>query len=125
MTEENDIRLAYINTLLDGGYTHLADGTTNPTEGYIVGGLEEESTMYSTCSPTPTIHYAQFKELWVKHANMGVSVFDGGVGTWIHGGKIYFDIVQQFHHKELAIGIGQARKERAIYDCANQKEILL
>ena len=44
MTQENDIRLAYINTLLDGGYTRLLEGTENPTIGYIVGGGTEDST---------------------------------------------------------------------------------
>ena len=40
MTQEHDIRLAYINTLLDSGYTRLLEGTENPTIGYIVGGVD-------------------------------------------------------------------------------------
>ena len=131
MTQEHDIRLAYINTLLDGGYTRLAGGTENPTEGYIVGGVTEPTTMYSTCSPTPAVHYAQFKKLWHKydmllHQHTSGKYGGGmGVGTWIHKGQIYFDIVQHISDLDVATNVAKERGEIAIYDCTNQKEILL
>jgi len=127
MTLDHNIRLAYINTLLDGGYTRLADGTTNPPEGYIVGGVTEPSTMYDCVSPNPTIHYAQFKELWRTYdMQLDECVAPNmGVGTWIHGGKIYFDIVELYELVGDAIIEGLKRGEKAIYDCKNQKDITL
>ena len=125
MTLDHHIRLAYINTLLDGGYTLLADGTENPTEGYIVGGVTEESTMYSTCSPNPTTHYAQFKELWRTYENMCDEDMNEGVGTWVHKGKIYFDVVELFELVGDALIAGFRRGETAIYDCKNKKDMTL
>ena len=130
MTQENDIRLAYINTLLDSGFTRLADGTTNPTEGYIVGGVTDDSTMEQP-DFSSIANYPEFKKLWLRYA-MKVpqySDWDGkramGVGTWIHKGKIYFDLVQHFNDLDVATSVAKERHEIAIYDCTNQKEILL
>ena len=135
MTQENDIRLAYINTLLDSGFTHLIDefsfnGIINPTEGYIVGGVTDDSTMEQP-DFSSIANYKEFKQLWCRYA-MKVpqySDWDGkramGVGTWIHKGKIYFDLVQHFNDLDMAAEEAKVRGEIAIYDCANQKEITL
>ena len=48
-----------------------------------------------------------------------------GIGTWIHDGQIYFDIVQHIYNLDGATDIAKQRGEIAIYDCKNQKEILL
>jgi hypothetical protein len=48
-----------------------------------------------------------------------------GVGTWMHEGKIYFDLVQHFHGLDEATEQAKQRGEIAIYDCKNQKDILL
>ena len=132
MTQEHEIRLAYISTLLDGGYTRLLEGTENPTIGYIVGGVIEDSTMPTQFRhPSEREEYEKFKELWCKYA-MKVPLYKGydewglsGVGTWIHEGKIYFDLVQHFHGLDRATEQAKQRGEIAIYDCKNQKEILL
>jgi len=131
MTQDHTIRGAYIDTLLDGGYTRLLDGTTNPTEGYIIGGVTEPSTMYDCVSPNPTVHYAQFKELWQKY-DLQLDDYTSnlykagmGVGTWVHEGKIYFDLVQHMYNLDVATDIAKERGEIAVYDCANQKDILL
>ena len=135
MTLEHDIRLAYINTLLDDGYTRLLEGTENPTIGYIVGGVTEGSTMQ-----VPTLDfndsreldsYAEFKNLWLTYAMKAplYNDYDGhrltGVGTWVHEGKIYFDLVQHFHGLDEATQQAKQRGEIAIYDCKSQKDILL
>ena len=142
MTQEHAIRRAYINTLLDGGYTRLLEGTENPTIGYIVGGVTEDSTMHEDKThpdfrsryertSREINHYAKFKELWCKYAEKAplYNDYDGhrlsGVGTWIHDGKIYFDLVQHFHGLDGATEQAKERGEIAIYDCKNQKEILL
>ena len=146
MTQDHTIRQAYISTLLDGGFTRLADKTINPTEGYIVGGLVEPTTMpedkyhpdfnttYERMSRA-TNHYAQFKKLWNKY-NMLLHEHQAthhmykyasgiGVGTWIHEGQIYFDLVQHLYNLDVATKLAKENGEIAIYDCANQKEILL
>ena len=135
MTQEHDIRLAYISTLLDGGYTRLLEGTENPTIGYIVGGVTEDSTMdlpdVSLFTFTVAEMYDEFKELWCKYAHKTplYNDYDGhrlsGVGTWVHEGKIYFDLVQHFHGLDEATQQAKQRGEIAIYDCKNQKDILL
>ena len=146
MTLDHTIRQAYINTLLDGGFTRLADKTTNPTEGYIVGGVTEPTTMlfegfissayadvlWRTCVSE---HYAKFKQLWDKYDmllhehqatyHMYKYASGIGVGTWIHEGQIYFDLVQRIYNLDVATGVAKERGEIAIYDCKNQKEITL
>jgi len=143
-TLEHDIRLAYINTLLDGGYTRLADSTTNPTEGYIVGGVTEPTTMDLHAVATSMAYvevgkqYEEFKELWLKYKmqlnetislkfSYTTNLFKSGlgVGTWIHEGQIYFDIVQHIYSLDVATKLAKERSEIAVYDCANQKDILL
>tara|TARA_R110000824_G_scaffold124333_6_gene282740 strand:+ start:1064 stop:1459 length:396 start_codon:yes stop_codon:yes gene_type:complete len=131
--------MAYISTLLDGGYTRLLDRTINPTEGYIVGGVTEPTTMYAEVDGSAyadvSEHYAQFKKLWGKydlkmwdkHTTPVRGKYDAGlgVGTWIHEGQIYFDLVQHIHELDVATKVAKERGEIAIYDCTNQKEILL
>jgi hypothetical protein len=133
MTLEHNIRLAYINTLLDGGFTRLADKTINPTEGYIVGGVTEPTTMdLHTDSHSHILDmYQKFKELWDKYElqlddyTSNLYKAGMGVGTWIHEGQIYFDLVQHLYSLDVATNIAKERGEIAIYDCKNQKDILL
>ena len=137
MTQEHTIRGAYIDTLLDGGFTRLVDRTINPTEGYIVGGVTEPTTMALHAVATNMAYvevgkqYAEFKELWCKYAEKSTlyNDYDGhrlsGVGTWVHDGKIYFDLVQHFHGIDRATEVAKERGEIAIYDCKNQKDITL
>ena len=130
MTQENDIRLAYISTLLDGGYTAIANAEPiiNPKSGYVVGGAWKESTMPTLRARTnPISHYAQFKELWLECADHVERIWGKGmgVGTWIHKGKIYFDVVELFDDIKGASFHAKQRGEIAIYDCTNQKEILI
>ena len=135
MTQEHDIRLAYISTLLDGGYTRLLEGTENPTIGYIVGGVTEPTTMYAevdgSAYPDVNAHFKAFTKLWNKYAMQAPLYTDHdvhrltGVGTWVHEGQIYFDIVQHFHGFDEATEQAKQRGEIAIYDCKNQKDLLL
>ena len=139
MTLEHDIRRAYINTLLDGGYTHLADKTINPTEGYIVGGVVEPTTMANPITELAltdvNAHFEGFMKLWDKYVmllekhqaiyHMYKYASGIGVGTWIHEGQIYFDLVQHLYNLDVATNMAKERGEIAIYDCKNQKEILL
>ena len=118
MTLDHTIRQAYIDTLLDGGYTRLADKTINPIEGYIVGGVTEPTTMdLHTDSHSHILDmYQKFKELWHKY---DMQLYECvapniGVGTWIHEGKIYFDLVQHFHGLDRATEQAKQRGEIAI-----------
>ena len=139
MTLDHTIRQAYINTLLDGGYTRLADKTINPTEGYIVGGAVEPTTMANPITELAltdvNAHFEGFKKLWHKYdlkLNESISLLEPyhipeamGIGTWIHKGQIYFDLVQHMYNLDGATDIAKQRGEIAVYDCKNQKEILL
>ncbi len=148
MTLEHTIKQAYIDTLLDGGFTRLADKTINPTEGYIVGGVTEPTTMYAevdgSAYPDTRAHFKAFKKLWDKYDMLLHEIFLGedsvsfalpdgslassagiGIGTWVHEGQIYLDLVQNIHDLDIATRMAKRRGEIAIYDCKNQKEILL
>ena len=133
MEQEKDIRLAYINTLLDGGYTAIANAEPiiNPKSGYVVGGAWEESTMdvdaHALLDGIIKYNYAEFEELWLKYTNyVEENWCEGmGVGTWIHEGKIYFDVVELFDDIKGASFHGRHRGEIALWDCKNQKEITL
>ena len=125
MTLDHHIRLAYINTLLDGGYTRLADGTENPPEGYIVGGVTKESKMVETFVLIDD-HYAEFKGLWRTYdMQLDECTALMGIGTWVHDGAIYFDVVELFELVGDALIAGFRRGEKAIYDCKNQKDMTL
>lgn len=131
MTLDHTIRLAYINTLLDGGFTRLADKTTNPTEGYIVGGVTEPTTMVLHADVEVGEQYAEFTKLWHKYEMLLHQHTSGkygggmGMGTWIHDGQIYFDLVQHLYNLDVATDIAKERGEIAIFDCKNQKDLLL
>lgn len=144
MTQEHIIRGAYIDTLLDGGFTRLLDLTINPTEGYIIGGVTEPTTMSADEDESPhgfplssrrINHYAEFTKLWHKYDvlldehkdtyRMHKFTAGLGIGTWIHDGQIYFDLVQHLYNLEIATREAKKRGEIAIYDCKNQKDILL
>ena len=139
MTLDHTIRQAYIDTLLDGGYTRLLDRTVNPTEGYIIGGVTEPTTMelagVSLFTFTIADTYQEFKKLWEKYDvlldehkdtyRMHKFTAGLGIGTWIHDGKIYFDLVQHLYNLEIATREAKKRGEIAIYDCKNQKDLLL
>jgi hypothetical protein len=138
MTQE---KRAYIETIQYGGFTQLADGTINPTEGYIVGGLVEPTTMdlhtdkLKELSVLTTSEFEEFKELWDKYHmlldehqatyRMYKYASGIGVGTWIHEGQIYFDLVQHLYNLDVATRVAKEHGEIAIYDCKNQKDILL
>ena len=134
MTQE---KKAYIDTLLDGGFTRLADGTINPTEGYIVGGVVEPTTMdlhtdkLKEVSVLTVAEFEEFRELWDKYDTLlheRVASADGagiGIGTWCYQGQIHFDLVNNIQDLNIATSMAKRRGEIAIYDCKNQKEILL
>ena len=111
----------------------LADGTINPTEGYIVGGVTEPTTMKLDAVATSiayrdAMQYAEFKELWTKYEmQLNEKPFPSGlgIGTWIHDDKIYFDLVQRIYNLDVATRVARERGEIAIWDCENQKEITL
>ena len=138
MTQE---KKAYIDTILDGGFTRLADGTINPTEGYIVGGLTEPTTMelhtdkLKEVSVLTISEFEEFKKLWDKYQmlldehqdtyHMYKYASGIGVGTWIHEGQICFDLVQHLYNLDVATRVARERGEIAIWDCKNQKDITL
>lgn len=131
MTLEHIIRGAYIDTLLDGGFTRLVDRTVNPTEGYIVGGVTEPTTMVLHADVEVGEQYAEFTKLWHRYEMLLHQHTSGkygggmGMGTWIHDGQIYFDLVQHMYNLDVATNMAKERGEIAIYDCKNQKDLLL
>jgi len=115
----NEIRLAYGSTLMDDGYTLWNDGNTR-LEGFIVGGVAHESM----CDRGDAIEFArlfdEYKDLMEEDSSMHL-----GLGTWVHGGQIHFDIVELFDTESGAIWKCKHRGEKAYYDIANGKSIYI
>ena len=121
-------KLIYGYTLADGGCTiPLYDGAIgveflNPKKGYVVGGCgdDDECDAYDYKAFQATI------EEFIMNAYLDSNLHRNvGVGTWLHEGKIVFDIVEIKPDKETAIDYGNQRKQKAIYSCEDKETIYL
>ena len=61
----------------------------------------------------------------IKHAD-NLMFTDGYLlGTWLHEGYLYLDLVAILNNKELAREVGRLNQQIAIYDLTNKEEIML
>lgn len=97
------------------GFTiHPETLKTNPKIGFMVGGLTPSTT---------TKHHELSKTLTIfvrDNQNKGAYL-----GTWKDSdtGLIWLDVSSHIKNKKEAVQIAKERKEIAIWDCANEKEI--
>jgi len=89
-------------------------GCTPIIQGRYVVGLEEDGEVFNM------EHKSSIQKCIARFINNGITV-----GTWLHDKKIYIDKNIQLNDLEEAIQIGRENHQLAIYDCKENKEILL
>ena len=120
MNKHELTRLAYGSTLMDDGYTLWKDDKTR-LKGYVVGGLTEES---QCCIED----YALFSKLFERYLHIPSRRNERktlGIGTWVHEGRIFFDVVQHVDDEQDAIAMCVMRNEKAYFDILAQKSIYI
>ena len=127
--------LVYGRTLLKGGcsLTMWENGSNlgyaMPKNGFVVGGLIPERSI-------PSDNEAAFKHVFMHMHSIAEKLTKEGksvvLGTWVEdtesGQRIVFDLCDLFDKVEsfkVPLEIAAKRKERAIYDLENEKEIFV
>ena len=105
----------------DGSGTTVSvkGGVLDSIDGYVVGGI-----VPSLVIPAVGEHFFSpegYGDLarWLRDLPENTMF----VGAWLNDGEYHFDAVDIFTWKGLALGTAIQRKERAIWDGYNQKEI--
>jgi hypothetical protein len=105
-----------------GGVTIDRNGNV-PKEGFAVGGRSAEGVF-----PAP-VTYNQVKRFILTNLELLASPNEDGTlnyfGAWSHEGKVYLDIVTVTTEDLHAIFLAGIRKQLAVWDLKNEKEILL
>lgn len=102
-----------------GTTVSVKGGVLDSIDGYVVGGI-----VPSLVVPAAPEHFL-FPEGYGALAQWLSDLPDDTmfVGAWLNDGEYHFDAVDIFKWKGLALGTAVQRKERAIWDGYNQKEI--
>jgi len=114
-----------LNTLihelaLAGGFSYnTTTGESNPSTGYMVSlsGFEEQFYF-------DDLENKDIKQYFVKHVKQ-LCKEESFLGGWVDDNKVYLDISINIDSLEQAIFTGIVNNQRAIYDCANSKDIVL
>ena len=117
--------LNFVNdTLNNGGASfNLLTGEYNPKTGYMVATQGNEIVI-----PLKQFHNASVSEYIAKKSYMllsGISNTSLFLGSWVDGDKVYLDISEKVEDRHEAVKLGIERKQLAIWDNANGKEIRL
>lgn len=108
---------AVVSTVVDGGYTgHLMEKST-PTDGYMVGGV------VPTYAPK-TLTVAGIQSFIDENQHLLIYA-DRYIGTWDNGSTVDVDVSEWFGSMAVALEVGRARGEVAIWDVAAGEEIYL
>jgi hypothetical protein len=93
----------------------LNDNFESPEKGYMVGGFGKELTF-------PTISQVSLSdvETWIEDHKLRKDQY---YGVWVDDGKVYFDVSVNLQSKEQATKIGKVKKQIAIWDLNESKEI--
>jgi len=114
-----------------GGSFNLFNGTINPTDGYMVAmeGAEQKVNINIRLKDEHKI-----KELTniVFRYISGIDIFDrwynnpnAYLGLWYSDEMWYLDLSENIEGELIAIDLGNGRKQLAIWDCKNNREIRL
>ena len=100
----------------NGGFSfNPTTGMTNPTCGYMVSQKGKEKAF---TNPTEADIDAYIK----GHGRLERTAFIGG---WVNEGVTYLDVSNRILRKEIAINLGRRNGQKAIWDCAAGKDIIL
>ena len=104
----------YADTLKNGGGTFNLNGDSIPANEFVVALGRKFSAIVSADDES-------------EFTNMLNSIMQIGyaktIGTWVHENCIYIDLVECIPDKRIAIQLGIARNQIAIWDIANECEI--
>ena len=124
------LRMAYGQTLMDGGSTMLTtDGLffTPPKEGFMVGGVSLELKI-----PKEMLNHHLFHAIWMTYSrmiddktNLILHLCNSiAIGTWVDGKEnVVFDLSQQVKTRSEAVDLCIERGEDAYYDVKAQQSI--
>jgi hypothetical protein len=105
---------------LTGGFSYnTTTGESNPTIGYMVSLRDCEQQFYFDDFENKDIKNYFFRYV---HSLSDENSFLGG---WVHDNKVYLDVSINIPNLEDAIYYGMYNDQDAIWDCANNKEIIL
>jgi RNAse (barnase) inhibitor barstar len=105
---------------LTGGFSYnTTTGESNPTTGYMVSLCDCEQQFYFDDFENKDI-----KNYFVRYVN-SLSDENSFLGGWVHDNKVYLDVSINIPNLEDAIYYGMNNDQDAIWDCANNKEIIL
>ena len=120
---------AYGRTMLFGGCSValvFEDGETKyyiPNKGFVVGGVVPEKSIGLD-------NEAAFKHMYNRfHFQAQMELNENGsalMGMWVEAGKkIVFDLCNIHKTVKVPMELARKRKERAIYDLENEREIFV
>lgn len=122
------LRLAYGQTLMDGGSTMLTtDGCffAPPEDGFMVGGVSLELKI-----PKEMLNHNIFHAIWMTYSRMTdekeyLLTFDAvGIGTWTDDKEnVVFDFSQQVKTRSEAHDLCIERGEDAYYDVKARQSV--
>ena len=102
----------------NGGASYsIVSGDYNPNKGYMVS--------YVGCETITSVLTLDILVKYIKHYIDYLSTSDVYVGIWLNDGNWYLDISENVSDKDEAIKVARLRKQIAIWDCENNKEIRL
>ena len=126
---QNNLLQFVRQTIERGGASYcIHTGQMNPSKGYMVS-LKD----YNLRIDTTELSYAEI-EYEIKHYTSQVNYVylyekhtpeDSFLGTWFDGDTLHLDISVNIDNLDDALKLGRDNKQIAIYDCANQTDIVL
>lgn len=115
-------------TIANGGCSYnLVTGQGTPTTGYMIALQGKEQTYIFDIKNTKSFQYNVAN--YIKDNTLilmgGIVCSDYFLGSWIHEGELYLDVVVNVGDKDEALFLGKKYGQKAIFDCANKSEILI
>lgn len=98
---------------------NINNGDSNPDHGYMVSRAGHEEIV-----PQGADIVAYGKHYFLRHAET-LAEDNAYMGCWFDGSNFVFDISENVQTKEVAIELGSANNQQAIWDCASGSEYRL
>jgi len=98
---------------------NINNGDSNPDHGYMVSRAGHEEIV-----PQGADLVAYGKHYFLRHAET-LAEDNAYMGCWFDGSNFVFDISENVQTKEVAIELGSANNQLAIWDCASGSEYRL
>lgn len=101
----------------EGGFSYRPGGSARlPNYGYMVADGEHEMKV-RTCTVETIYRYIQ--------ENLDTLSDSRYIGAWMDEDYVYLDVSEWFRHGSVARHTGTQRNQKAIWDIANSRSVLL